>query len=77
MIAYGDNIKIFCGNSNPEFAKTICEQLGLEIGMEFAESDALKNVDLNRVLDLVKLGAVGKLLEVETAEGDFVEIVVE
>ena len=25
MIAYGDNIKIFCGNSNPEFAKTVCE----------------------------------------------------
>ncbi len=32
MIAYGDNIKIFCGNSNPEFAKTVCEKLGLELG---------------------------------------------
>ena len=29
MIAYGDNIKIFCGNSNPEFAKTVCKELGL------------------------------------------------
>ena len=32
MIAYGDNIKVFCGNSNPEFAKTICKELGVEIG---------------------------------------------
>ena len=44
MIAYGDNIKIFCGNSNPEFAKTICEQLGLELGKgqvrTFADGEA-------------------------------------
>lgn len=32
MIAYGENIKIFCGNSNPEFALTVCRCLGLEIG---------------------------------------------
>ena len=31
MIAYGD-IKIFCGNSNPEFAKTVCKELGLDLG---------------------------------------------
>ena len=32
MIAYGENIKIFCGNSNPEFAKTVCKELGLPLG---------------------------------------------
>ena len=32
MIAYGDNIQIICGNSNPEFANTICMELGLPIG---------------------------------------------
>lgn len=32
MIAYGENIKIFCGNSNPEFAQTICKELGLDMG---------------------------------------------
>lgn len=32
MIQYGENIKIFCGNSNPEFAKTICKTLGVELG---------------------------------------------
>ena len=32
MIAYGDNIKIFCGNSNPAFAESVCKELGLELG---------------------------------------------
>ncbi len=32
MIAYGENIKIFCGNSNPAFAASVCKELGLEIG---------------------------------------------
>ena len=44
MIAYGENIKIFCGNSNPEFAKTICETLGLPMGQSvvrtFADGEA-------------------------------------
>jgi ribose-phosphate pyrophosphokinase len=31
MIAYGE-IKVFTGNSNPEFAKTICKSLGIELG---------------------------------------------
>ena len=32
MIAYGDNIKIFTGNSNPVFAETICKELGVTMG---------------------------------------------
>ena len=32
MIAYGENIKIFCGNSNPAFAQTVCKELGLPMG---------------------------------------------
>ena len=44
MIAYEDNIKIFSGNSNPEFAKTICKELGLELGRgvvkTFADGEA-------------------------------------
>ena len=44
MIAYGDNIKIFCGNSNPEFAETVCKELGLPMGKSvvrtFADGEA-------------------------------------
>ena len=32
MIAYGENIKIFCGNSNRAFAETVCKELGLPLG---------------------------------------------
>lgn len=32
MTAYGDNIKIFCGNSNPQFAETICKSLSVPLG---------------------------------------------
>ena len=32
MIAYGENIKVFTGNANIEFAKTICKELGIELG---------------------------------------------
>ena len=32
MIAYGDHIRVFCGNSNPQFAETICKELGIPMG---------------------------------------------
>ncbi len=44
MIAYGENIKIFTGNSNPEFAKNVCKCLGLPLGKStvrtFADGEA-------------------------------------
>ena len=44
MISYGENVKIFCGNSNPEFAKTVCKELGLPLGQSevktFADGEA-------------------------------------
>ena len=44
MIAYGENTKIFCGNSNPAFAETVCKELGLTMGKgevrTFADGEA-------------------------------------
>ena len=49
MIAYGENIKIFCGNSNPEFAKTICQELGVPMGKAevktFADGEVSVSLD--------------------------------
>ncbi len=43
MIAF-ENIKIFCGNSNPEFAKTVCNELWVPLGKStvktFADGEA-------------------------------------
>ena len=44
MIAYGENIQIFCGNSNREFAETVCKELGVPMGKctvrTFADGEA-------------------------------------
>ena len=52
MIAYGENIKIFCGNSNPAFAETVCRELGLEIGKGTVQtfSDGEVSVSLNETV---------------------------
>lgn len=55
-------------------------QVALEMGMDMPEisgSDALKSIDLGRILDMVKQGAVGNLVEVDSADGDTVRIFVE
>ena len=53
MIAYGENIKIFCGNSNPAFAQTVCKELGLAIGngevKTFADGEVAEYGDKNDV----------------------------
>ena len=44
MIAYGDNIQVFCGNSNVQFAETVCKELGIPMGKavvkHFADGEA-------------------------------------
>ena len=56
-------------------------KVGLEMGVDMSGSisgiEGLKNVDLSKVLELAERGLIGKLVEVESAEGDTVEIVVE
>lgn len=55
-------------------------QAGLDMGMQmpqFSGNDALKNIDLAQVMELVRHGAVGNLVEVESASGDTVRIFVE
>ncbi len=52
----------------------------LEIGLTLPQVSGnpnLQNIDLEKVMLLVDRGLVGKLVEVESADGDIVEIVVE
>ena len=52
MIAHGENIKIFCGNSNIEFAKTICKELGVDMGQAVVKhfSDGEASVTLEETV---------------------------
>ena len=55
-------------------------QAAMEIGMAMPEingSDVMKNIDWKQILELVRQGAVGNLVEVESADGDVVRIFVE
>lgn len=55
-------------------------QVAMDMGMEMPQvsgNDALKNIDLNQILALVQQGAIGNLVEVESADGDVVRIFVE
>ncbi len=42
-------------------------------GVNDKASKLLENIDLAQVVSLVKLGAVGKLIDIKSAEGDIVE----
>ena len=54
--------------------------LAMEMGMEMPQvsgNDALRGIDWAQVMDLVRKGAMGNLVEVESADGDIVRIFVE
>ena len=55
-------------------------KLGLELGVQMPEingAEALQDIDLKAILQLVDSGVIGELVEVESAQGDIVHIVVE
>ena len=55
-------------------------QVCLEMGMQMPQvndNDALKNIDFAQIIQLVQHGAVGTLVEVDSADGDVVRIFVE
>lgn len=55
-------------------------KVALEIGMQIPEVSgisALKDIDLEAVLRMAESGVIGKLVEVESAGGDNVEITIE
>lgn len=55
-------------------------QVAIETGMEMPQisgSETLKSIDLKQILEMVNRGAVGNLIEVDSAEGDTVRIFVE
>lgn len=58
-------------------------KVGLEIGVVSIPDDSgnvgklLQNIDLEKILSMVEHGLIGKLVEMESADGDIVEIIVE
>ena len=54
-----------------------CMQLGVGMPQVGVDQDVLKNIDFDALIKMIDYGVVGKLVEVESAEGDHIEIYVE
>lgn len=72
--AAGDKVKV----NLPMALVKISLEMGVNIAPNFVDGiDALKDLDFGKIMDIVEQGAIGKLVEVESANGDIVEVVVE
>jgi len=49
----------------------------MDLSSSMGGADALKQLDLSKIMELVERGAIGKIVEVESADGDHIEVVVE
>ncbi len=68
----GDRVKI----NLPLGLVRIASKLNFE-NFKFNGSESLKNLDFDAIISLIESGVVGKLVEVESSDGDTVEIFVE
>ena len=50
---------------------------GMDIAAEMSGMESLKKIDMKQVMLLIENGTVGKLVEMESTDGDTVEIIVE
>ncbi len=73
LSAAGDKIKV----NLPMPLVKIALELGVDIAPNYAQGVDLKKLDLSKIMEMVEHGAMGKLVEIESAEGDTVEVVVE
>lgn len=70
----GDKIRV----NLPMTLVKIALEMGVEIIPNYTEGmDAVKKLDLGKIMDLAERGMIGKIVEVESADGDTIEVVVE
>ena len=68
----GDKVKV----NLPLAIIKLCIDAGMELP-NINGKDSLKNIDFNQIFMLIDAGVIGKLVEVESADGDIVRIFVE
>ena len=53
-------------------------KVSLGTGIDIVNVDAMKNVDWNQIVSIAENGTIiGKIVEVETCDGDYIEMVIE
>lgn len=73
--AHGDKVRV----NLPMTLVKLAMELGMDIvpNMSGEAGNMLKGLDMQKVIELVEKGLIGKLVEVESALGDTVEVIVE
>ena len=71
----GDKVRV----NLPMNLVKLCMEIGVDVvpGLGNEKSQMLKSIDMNKVVEMVEKGLIGKLVEIESAEGDTIEVVVE
>lgn len=75
-------IQIFSGENDkitinlPMALLEVALEMGLDMG-SVSGNESLKNVDLNKIVQLVKQGVMGNLMEIETSDNHRVKLFVE
>lgn len=70
----GDDVKV----NLPLALAEICLKSGMiKFGDDDKGSEILKKIDIGQIVQLVRYGAVGKIIEAKSADGDVVEVWVE
>ena len=54
-----------------------CLQMGVSMPQVGIDQDVMKTIDFDALIKMIDYGVIGKLVEVESADGDVVEIYVE
>ena len=70
--ADGDKVRV----NLPMALVQVCLEMGMQMP-QVNDNDALKNIDFAQIIQLVQHGAVGNLVEVDSADGDVIRIFVE
>ncbi len=73
LSADGDKIRV----NLPMSLVKIALEMGADISSNYTNGLDLKKLDLGKIMELVEHGALGKLVEIESADGDIIEVVVE
>jgi len=73
--AQGDKIRV----NLPMTLVKLCMEIGVDVvpNMTGENAKMIKNIDMKKVVEMVEMGLIGKLVEIESADGDTIEVVVE
>ena len=71
----GDKVRV----NLPMTLVKLCMEIGMDVVPNLSGDNAemLRSVDMKKVVEMVEKGLIGKLVEIERAAGDIVEVVVE